>query len=98
MPGGPTLLLEIKPFSHTGYLYPRWFSIRPRLTDTGASIARIHGRPDRETACCGGQVANVLREAIASGSLRAGTTLRQDDPAGQFGFSRMPIRDALRQL
>ncbi|MER8805499.1 GntR family transcriptional regulator [Mesorhizobium australicum] len=44
------------------------------------------------------QVANVLREAIASGSLRAGTTLRQDDPAGQFGFSRMPIRDTLRQL
>ncbi|MER8850241.1 GntR family transcriptional regulator [Mesorhizobium australicum] len=24
--------------------------------------------------------------------------MRQDDPAGQFGFSRMPIRDALRQL
>ncbi|WP_407067884.1 GntR family transcriptional regulator [Mesorhizobium sp. M8A.F.Ca.ET.213.01.1.1] len=44
------------------------------------------------------QVANVLREAIASGSLKAGTTLRQDELADQFGFSRMPIRDALRQL
>ncbi|MBZ9853215.1 GntR family transcriptional regulator [Mesorhizobium sp. CA13] len=44
------------------------------------------------------QVANVLREAIASGTLKAGTTLRQDDLAEQFGFSRMPIRDALRQL
>lgn len=44
------------------------------------------------------QVANVLREAIANGSLEAGTALRQDDLAEQFGFSRMPIRDALRQL
>jgi DNA-binding GntR family transcriptional regulator len=44
------------------------------------------------------QVANVLREAIASGTLKAGTALRQDELAEQFGFSRMPIRDALRQL
>ncbi len=44
------------------------------------------------------QVADVLREAIADGSLAAGTALRQDDLAARFGFSRMPIRDALRQL
>jgi len=44
------------------------------------------------------QVANVLREAIASGTMKAGTPLRQDELAEQFGFSRMPIRDALRQL
>ncbi|CAD5300095.1 Transcriptional regulator [Bosea sp. 62] len=44
------------------------------------------------------QVAGVLREAIADGSLAAGTVLRQDDLAEQFGFSRMPVRDALRQL
>jgi DNA-binding GntR family transcriptional regulator len=44
------------------------------------------------------QVANVLREAIANGTIKAGTPLRQDELAEQFGFSRMPIRDALRQL
>lgn len=44
------------------------------------------------------QVANVLRESIAEGSLAAGTPLRQDDLAERFGFSRMPVRDALRQL
>jgi DNA-binding GntR family transcriptional regulator len=44
------------------------------------------------------QVANVLRESIADGSLAAGTPLRQDDLAERFGFSRMPVRDALRQL
>jgi DNA-binding GntR family transcriptional regulator len=44
------------------------------------------------------QIANVLREAIADGALAAGTPLRQDELAERFGFSRMPIRDALRQL
>jgi DNA-binding GntR family transcriptional regulator len=44
------------------------------------------------------QVADVLRDAIANGTIEAGTPLRQDDLAEQFGFSRMPIRDALRQL
>ncbi|HEX3065388.1 MAG TPA: GntR family transcriptional regulator, partial [Dongiaceae bacterium] len=43
-------------------------------------------------------VADVLREAIAGGSLQAGTVLRQDELARQFQFSRMPVRDALRQL
>src|SRR5690242_11891132 len=43
-------------------------------------------------------VADVLREAIAGGSLPAGTALRQDELARQFQFSRMPVRDALRQL
>ncbi len=44
------------------------------------------------------RVADILREAIAKGSLKAGTPLRQDELATQFEFSRMPIRDALRQL
>lgn len=44
------------------------------------------------------QVAAHLREAIAQGALKAGTALRQDELAARFGFSRMPIRDALRQL
>jgi len=44
------------------------------------------------------RIAAILREAIAAGSLPAGTPLRQDELAQRFGFSRMPIRDALRQL
>jgi DNA-binding GntR family transcriptional regulator len=43
-------------------------------------------------------IAGILREAIAEGSLAAGAALRQDELAARFGFSRMPIRDALRQL
>jgi DNA-binding GntR family transcriptional regulator len=44
------------------------------------------------------QIADTLREAIAGGTLKPETALRQDDLAARFGFSRMPIRDALRQL
>lgn len=44
------------------------------------------------------QIAGTLREAIARGVLQSGTILRQDELAGRFGFSRMPIRDALRLL
>ena len=44
------------------------------------------------------QVADLLREAIAQGTLAAGSVLRQDELAARLGFSRMPIRDALRQL
>jgi DNA-binding GntR family transcriptional regulator len=44
------------------------------------------------------RIADTLREGIARGALAAGTPLRQDDLAARFGFSRMPIRDALRQL
>lgn len=44
------------------------------------------------------RVADILREGIAKGALKAGTPLRQDELATRFGFSRMPIRDALRQL
>ena len=43
-------------------------------------------------------VADILREAVAEGSLKAGTPLRQDELAARFGFSRMPVRDALRLL
>lgn len=44
------------------------------------------------------RIAALLREAIAAGTLAAGTALRQDELAARFGFSRMPIRDALRLL
>ncbi|HZS83727.1 MAG TPA: GntR family transcriptional regulator [Stellaceae bacterium] len=63
--------------------------------DRFAGIAAI-GVPKPETMA--DRVANVLREAIAKGTLKPGTVLRQDELAARFRFSRMPIRDALRQL
>jgi DNA-binding GntR family transcriptional regulator len=43
-------------------------------------------------------VRDGLRKAIFDGDLVAGTQLRQDEIASRFGTSRIPVREALRQL
>lgn len=43
-------------------------------------------------------VESTLKQAILSGTLAGGTPLRQEELAATFGVSRMPIREALRQL
>lgn len=43
-------------------------------------------------------VAGALRSAILTGAIEPGTALRQDELATVFDVSRMPIREALRQL
>lgn len=43
-------------------------------------------------------VRDGLRRAILDGSLRSGLQLRQDEIAEQFGTSRIPVREALKQL
>ncbi len=43
-------------------------------------------------------VADVLRSAILRGVLIGGQPLPQDEVALQFGLSRIPVREALRQL
>jgi len=43
-------------------------------------------------------VRDGLRDAILNGALGEGTQLRQDQIAEQFGTSRIPVREALRQL
>jgi DNA-binding GntR family transcriptional regulator len=43
-------------------------------------------------------VVDALRQGILDGTIKEGTPLRQDELADKFGLSRMPIRDAIRQL
>ena len=43
-------------------------------------------------------VADAIREQILSGQLRMGTRLSQDALASSLGVSRIPLREALRQL
>lgn len=43
-------------------------------------------------------VRDGLRKEILSGELAGGTQLRQDELADRFGTSRIPVREALRQL
>src|SRR5688500_1155837 len=44
------------------------------------------------------QVAGLLRRRILSGELTAGTAVREQELANEFGISRGPIRDALLTL
>ena len=41
---------------------------------------------------------NYLRERICDGRLSSGDRIKADDIAGQLGLSRMPVREAIRQL
>ncbi|MFO1062067.1 MAG: GntR family transcriptional regulator [Dongiaceae bacterium] len=54
--------------------------------------------PPPRFATAAAHVADHLRRAILMGALVDGAVLRQDELAERFGLSRMPIRDALRQL
>ena len=43
-------------------------------------------------------IARALHEAIACGEIKAGTPLRQDCIAAEFGVSHIPVREALKEL
>ncbi|GJE26845.1 GntR family transcriptional regulator [Methylobacterium organophilum] len=44
------------------------------------------------------RIRNALTDAIASGSLAAGTALDEQELGDRYGASRTPVREALRQL
>ena len=46
----------------------------------------------------GARIAEGVRSGIITGAFPPGTRIRQEDLAAQFGASRVPVREALRQL
>jgi DNA-binding GntR family transcriptional regulator len=60
------------------------------LNDIAANVVQQRSTPDL--------IADALREAIVRGIFQEGQSLRQDEIATQFGVSRIPVREALRQL
>jgi DNA-binding GntR family transcriptional regulator len=64
--------------------------------NSNSMAAAVHERLDGEPLS---QVATrYLREAILEGRLRAGVRIRQEAVARELGTSRIPVREALRQL
>lgn len=61
-------------------------------------MEEVASRASRQYRTTHGMVLGGLRDAILSGVLAGGQPLRQDEIAEQFGVSRMPVREALRQL
>ena len=62
------------------------------------SLAKLIGASKPRFRTATEYVESTLKEAILTGALPGGTPLRQEDLAAEFGLSRMPIREALRQL
>ena len=57
-----------------------------------------HPSDTTASATAAEQVADVLRQRILSGQMAGGTPVRQEALAGEFGLSRLPVRDAIRIL
>ncbi|QKC98347.1 GntR family transcriptional regulator [Mesorhizobium sp. NZP2298] len=72
--------------------------------DTFSNEAGRNGRNgnsedvDSSANLLGHRVATALRKSILGGQLAPGSRIRQEDLAQQFGVSRIPVREALRQL
>ncbi|MCW2237183.1 GntR family transcriptional regulator [Azospirillum canadense] len=63
-----------------------------------AELARLVARAQPRFRTTAEFVEATLREAILTGAIAPGTPLRQEELAETFGVSRMPVREALRQL
>jgi DNA-binding GntR family transcriptional regulator len=66
------------------------------LTTEKPGTKRSKHLPLRQTAAI--MVANELRRRIMTGALAGGAQLRQENLARELGVSRIPVREALKQL
>jgi len=71
--------------------------VRPRDRQERALAKRLPRGPLRPVSLVE-EVSRVLREAILEGTLRGGEQLVEAELKEQFGVSRSPIREALRDL
>ena len=53
---------------------------------------------ETESSLLSGKVVNAIRNDILSGRLAPGSRIRQEELAQQYDVSRIPVREALRQL
>jgi DNA-binding GntR family transcriptional regulator len=72
---------------------------------TGVTPAVVSFAPNGETMnrpierrTIAAEAAEILRQRILSGNLRAGQPIRQEQIAQEMGVSRIPLREALKQL
>ncbi|MCY1392174.1 HTH-type transcriptional repressor CsiR [compost metagenome] len=68
------------------------------VTEKTTLLSRVLPREQLEPHLARTVIEERLRNAIIDGRLPSGTALRQQELATLFGVSRMPVREALRQL
>jgi len=61
-------------------------------------LEEVLRRQDNSPLAAPDAAAGAIREAIVTGALRGGTTVRQDEVARILGLSKAPVREALREL
>lgn len=64
---------------------------------TGASMDESFAT-EEDGRLLSARIADEIRSAVLSGEMRPGARIRQDYLARKFGASRIPVREALRQL
>ncbi|WP_434678915.1 GntR family transcriptional regulator [Pseudomonas sp. R1-18] len=69
-----------------------------RKTERETFLCAVLGNEQVPASVARAVIEEKLRNAILDGSLPSGTALRQQELASLFGVSRMPVREALRQL
>jgi DNA-binding GntR family transcriptional regulator len=79
----------------TTHLYPRTTVSSEHKSQT---TSRAHGNNGIPRTSLTSAVADRLREMIIRGEIQEGEQLRQDVIAADFQVSRIPVREALRQL
>ncbi|WP_297841752.1 GntR family transcriptional regulator [Pseudomonas sp.] len=67
-------------------------------TDNESYLSSILGKEQLPSHLARAVIEEKLRNAILDGRIPSGTALRQQELATLFGVSRMPVREALRQL
>ncbi|WP_397450821.1 GntR family transcriptional regulator [Pseudomonas sp. NA-150] len=69
-----------------------------RDKDNESFLSRILGKEQPPSHLARAVIEEKLRNAILDGRIPSGMALRQQELATLFGVSRMPVREALRQL
>lgn len=73
-------------------------SIGVQETDNQSYLSSILGKEQPPSHLARAVIEEKLRNAILDGRIPSGMALRQQELATLFGVSRMPVREALRQL
>lgn len=71
---------------------------RVPLYNMRMSIKDLASEAPREYRTIQATIAEALRKGILNGMLEGGEPLRQEEIAREFGVSRIPVREALKQL
>ncbi|MEV6923403.1 GntR family transcriptional regulator [Dactylosporangium sp. NPDC051485] len=73
-------------------------NVIPATARSGLAVGRSEAVPRVTNVRLGTQIAELVRDDILFGRLPAGAAISQTILCERYGTSRMPVRDALRQL